>query len=243
MLVIPVVDIRDGHAVRAVGGKRANYRPIETPLSPGSSDPVDVAAGLLGLFDEPPAGHGALTLYVAELDGIEGRGRNWSFIDAIAGRFPDVRLLVDDGSRSVADLMAYREFENVVPVIGSETLGGVAALGEIDAALGGRFALSLDWRGDDPIGPCEVFAGASSWPQTVIVMTLARVGLRSGPDFARLAEVVRLAGGREVLAAGGVRGVEDLKLLRGSGAAGALVATALHDGALGRAELSRLGRG
>lgn len=195
---------------------------------------------MLGLFGGSPAGRDVLTLYVAELDGIEGRERNRSVIDALAGRFRDVRLLVDDGSRSVADLLAYSELENVVPVIGSETLGNAGALGEIDAALGGQFALSLDWRGDEPVGPGEVFAEASSWPQTVIVMTLARVGFRAGPDIARIKNVVGRAAGREVLAAGGVRGLEDLEMLRGIGAAGALVATALHDGVLGEAELSRL---
>ena len=240
MRVIPVIDVRGGSAVRAVGGDRASYRPIETPLCPGSSDPVDVAAGMLGLFGGSPAGYEVLTLYVAELDGIEGRERNRSVIDRLAGRFPDVRLLVDDGSQCVADLLAYRELENVVPVIGSETLSDAAALDEVDAALGGAFALSLDWRGDEPIGPRQVFAEASSWPQTVIVMTLARVGLRAGPDMARITDVVGRAAGREVLAAGGVRGLEDLEMLRGIGAAGALVATALHDGVLGEAELSRL---
>lgn len=239
MLVIPVVDIKDGCAVRAVGGVRANYRPIETPLSPGSSDPVDVAAGLLALFGRARTAAGQLSLYVAELDGIEGRGRNTAVVERLACSFPDVRLLVDDGSQGVADLRHYRNLMNVVPVIGSETLSDAAALEKIGVALGRSFALSLDWRGDEPIGPRQVFTEATLWPQTVIVMTLARVGLRSGPDFARVADVKRLAGTREVLAAGGVRDFEDLANLREIGAGGALMATALHDGSLGADELSR----
>ncbi len=240
MLVIPVVDIKDGCAVRAIGGERANYRPIETPLSPGSSDPVDVAAGMLGLFGPTRAGAAQLTLYVAELDGIEGRGRNTDVVDRLARSFPDVRLLVDDGSRGIGDLSHYRDAKNIVPVIGSETLGNVTALQDVEAALGGSYALSLDWRGEDFLGPGEILSKASMWPQTIVAMTLARVGLGNGPDFARVAAVKRLAGDREVLAAGGVRDIADLARLRELGAGGALMATALHDGSLGAHELSRL---
>jgi uncharacterized protein related to proFAR isomerase len=40
-----------------------------------------------------------------------------------------------------------------------------------------------------------------------------------------------------------VRGVEDLVALRELGCAGALVASALHDGRLGREQLARLAEG
>ena len=62
-------------------------------------------------------------------------------------------------------------------------------------------------------------------------MTLAAVGRDEGPDLKRVAGIVRLAGpGREVFAAGGVRAAEDLRALAEAGAAGVLVASALHRG-------------
>ena len=66
MEVIPVIDLKGGAVVRARHGDRASYRPIETPLSP-TSDPLDVVAGLLSV-------HAFRTLYIADLDAIEGYG-------------------------------------------------------------------------------------------------------------------------------------------------------------------------
>jgi phosphoribosylformimino-5-aminoimidazole carboxamide ribotide isomerase len=88
--------------------------------------------------------------------------------------------------------------------------------------------LSLDFHGDRFAGPSEILADAACWPDRVIVMTLARVGSGSGPDLARLAEVVARAGARSVYAAGGVRDRADVEALRLAGVAGVLVASALH---------------
>ncbi len=68
MDIIPVIDVRHGVAVRAIRGQREGYLPLKTPLAAGS-DPIDVARGLRSVFAFP-------RLYVADLDGIEGRGPN-----------------------------------------------------------------------------------------------------------------------------------------------------------------------
>ncbi len=250
MEVIPVIDVRHGAAVRAVGGRRADYRPLETPLA-ASADPVAVARGFLSLYP-------FRMLYVADLDGIEGRGANRALIARLAAALPGVELWLDDGSsdRPSAE-------PNLVPVVGSESLafpsphstwgGGqgegqrpeqpqAAAphrLGEAELRSGPlpaggergkeEWVLSLDFRGDEFLGPREVLEDAERWPERVIVMTLARVGTGAGPDLARLGEIVGRARGRRIFAAGGVRGLGDLLALKSAGAAGALVATALHD--------------
>ncbi len=38
--VIPVLDLKDGVVVHARGGKRADYRPLETPFGT-ANDPLD----------------------------------------------------------------------------------------------------------------------------------------------------------------------------------------------------------
>src|SRR5262249_11955949 len=96
------------------------------------------------------------------------------------------------------------------------------------------------FRGDTFQGPRGILDDPSAWPARVITMTLARVGSGAGPDVERLAEVRRRAEGRRVYAAGGVRDAADLAALAHAGIAGALVATALHDGRLGRAEIDAL---
>ena len=55
--------------------------------------------------------------------------------------------------------------------------------------------------------------------------------------MARLAGVVAQAGDRKVFAAGGLRGAADVRALAAAGVAGVLVASALHDGRLGRGEM------
>ena len=73
-----------------------------------------------------------------------------------------------------------------------------------------RLVLSLDYKGPTPLGPPDIFANVDLWPERLIVMTLAAVGGTAGPDLARLAEVLAVAGQRRVYAAGGVRDASDL---------------------------------
>jgi phosphoribosylformimino-5-aminoimidazole carboxamide ribotide isomerase len=68
-------------------------------------------------------------------------------------------------------------------------------------------------------------------------MTLARVGSGAGPDLVRLASIQSIAGDREIYAAGGVRNADDLRALKDAAVSGALIATALHEGRIGAADL------
>ncbi len=90
MDVIPVIDVRHGVAVAAVRGRRADYKPLVTPLAAGS-DPAAIARGYAALFTFP-------LLYVADLDGIEGRGRNADLARELARAVPGTRLWIDDGT-------------------------------------------------------------------------------------------------------------------------------------------------
>ena len=54
------------------------------------------------------------------------------------------------------------------------------------------------------------------------------IGSGGGPDVARLQDIASRAGSRRVYAAGGIRDRADLDRIRAVGAAGALVASALH---------------
>ena len=70
--------------------------------------------------------------------------------------------------------------------------------------------------------------------------TTARVGSGAGPDLERLAAIAAMAGGREIYAAGGVRDAADLSAIKAAGTAGALVATALHQGRIVSADLEAI---
>lgn len=276
MQVIPVIDIRSGVAVAAQRGDRARYRPLQTPLA-ASADPVAVARGLMSLFP-------FRTLYVADLDGIEGRAPDLATQHRIADAWPG-DLWLDDGMTSVRNAEVGNPTTPSLPtrgegcsgsppaqqvpsplwrgsgrggsrdpliksqllyrttkshVLGSESLTSRADYESVRKAAGPSAPLSLDFRGDDFIGPRELLDDAALWPDRVIVMTLARVGSGEGPDLARLWDIVARAQGRRIYAAGGVRNVGDLEALRDIGIAGALVATALHNGRISAPELDRL---
>lgn len=230
MQVIPVIDIRNGVVVRAVAGQRSEYKPIETPLAPTSA-PLDVAHGLASL-------HAFHTHYIADLDAIEGRSDNLVHVTRIANGFPQARFWIDAGITQLADVDRWLALRNVDVVIGSESLteaGQLRAVGNDP-----RFVLSLDFSGRGFLGDADILRDAGLWPANIIVMTLARVGAGQGPDLSRLNEILPRAKGKNVYAAGGVRGVEDLIALKKAGVAGALVATALHDGRLTCKELAQL---
>ena len=68
-------------------------------------------------------------------------------------------------------------------------------------------------------------------------MNLAYVGSESGPDFFLLEELQQLNPQATIYAAGGVRDKNDLMELTRRNVAGALVATALHNGSITSADL------
>ena len=226
MRVIPVVDLKNAAAVRAKAGDRANYHPFESPLAPGTSDPAAIASALTAFCI------GRATLYIADVDAIEKSGANTEHVENIRATLPECSLLLDEGI-AAPDALRHRLADSAItPVIGAESLMSEAQHCELLAVTGAsRCALSLDWRGNDPIGPRELYQSAEHWPAIVIVMTLDRVGTAWGPDLAKLAKVKSMAGTREVLAAGGIRGLDDLRRCRDMGC-GALLASALHDGSI-----------
>lgn len=227
---IPVVDLKAGEVVHARAGERDRYLPIRSPLAE-SSGPRAIVAGLLSLAP-------FRCVYIADLDAIEGRGDHREVVADLAARHRGLEIWVDGGFAGV-DAAARAAQTGATPVLGSESWRDGDGLAAAVTRLGpGRCVLSLDFRGERFVGPPGFDTQADLWPERVIAMTLSRVGSGSGPDFARLAEIAGLAGPRRVFAAGGVRGRDDLRQLAANGIAGALVATALHDGRLSREALA-----
>jgi phosphoribosylformimino-5-aminoimidazole carboxamide ribotide isomerase len=228
--VIPVIDLVGGQVVHARKGDRASYRPVKSPLSP-TSDAVDVVRGLRSVYPFP-------TLYVADLDAIQGHGDNVQTLRRIRDAFPALQIWVDNGAAASAAIDALIDADLGAPIIGSESQRDSALIARHRNS--NRVVLSLDFRGDVFQGPEEILAEPALWPSRVIVMTLARVGSAAGPDLARLAAIRSIAGGREIYAAGGVRDARDLSALKAAGASGALIATALHEQRIDAADLEAM---
>jgi len=227
MEIIPVIDLRDEMVVHARMGRRELYRPIQTPLSP-TSKPVDVVTGLMSI-------HPFATLYIADLDAIEGKRNNHLSIMRLKQTFPQVAFWLDSGIADVETAMKWLRLDLGHLVLGSEAQFDADILSCISE--NDRLVLSLDFREARFQGPATLLTQVNFWPRRVIVMTLDRVGSHSGPDFERLGAIKRVAETRAIYAAGGVRNAEDLQSLADLGIAGALVASSLHTGSITAADI------
>jgi phosphoribosylformimino-5-aminoimidazole carboxamide ribotide isomerase len=232
MDVIPVIDLKGGTVVHARRGERDRYRPIATPLA-STSDPIDVVRGLMTV-------HPFAAVYIADLDAIMRQGDNDAAVSALNDAFPDVTFWVDNGIADESAAAGWLDRRLGHLVLGSESLIDADVVGRL--AANQRVILSLDFRGDAFQGPAALLGRSDSWPHCVIVMTLARVGSGAGPDLDRLRTIRTAAPRHAIYAAGGVRDAADLAALHDLGVAGALVATALHDGRLRGTDMAQLRR-
>jgi phosphoribosylformimino-5-aminoimidazole carboxamide ribotide isomerase len=232
--VLGVLDLRGGLAVRARGGQRERYTPIDTvagePITAG--DAAALARHYLHRF-------GLARLYVADLDAIERRATERLPLDAVASSGAPIWL--DSGVVSVAD--AERAFARGAErvIVGLETLPSFSVLESISESAGGhRVVFSLDLRHGIPVtsvrelaqrSPEELVArAADAGVAAVILLDLARVGSGSGLDVDLLARVRAAANAVQLYVGGGIRGPQDLQSARSLGCDGALVASALLDG-------------
>lgn len=241
MRVIPVLDLLGGVVVRAVGGRRQEYRPIVTPLT-ASSEPLAVAIAFRDHF-------GLTELYVADLDAIAGAPPAVATIQRLRQEGP--RLWLDAGIRDApsADVVATTGVERLV--VGLETVAGPDVLETIVRRYDERVVFSLDLRDGVPLtAPGATWPGADAVAiaeeairrgvRRLLLLDLSRVGGHRGTGTEELCDRIRqFAPEIELSVGGGVRGVADLRRLAGLGVSAALVATALHDGSLRREDVCR----
>ncbi len=236
MHIVPVIDLLEGRVVRAVRGERQRYRPVVSTLCRSAAPPA-VAQVLCE--------HCATdTLYVADLDALQGRPVQVAALIALLQAQPALQLWLDAGFASRDDFEALQAglgplSARVIPVYASESLRSADELLRCFATPA-QGLLSLDRRGGLPLDRAGVWAAPARWPQRLIVMTLDRVGSAEGPDLAALAAVRERAPGARLIGAGGVRDATDLRAAAAAGADAWLVASALHDGRLDRATLREL---
>lgn len=255
MRIIPVIDVLGGVVVRAVGGKRAEYKPVQSRLTP-SVTPLVVAKAMI-------AATGAKEIYVADLDAITGQGGGTG-AGELADALPDVKVWIDQGVRGEADLgrlplnkpggwqtmFRPQVRANLVPVLGSETLDGPQVVASVRASFGTGCVFSVDTYDGQLLGGWQAWAGwqvgeatdAAAMVRAVrvllgnrvfILLDLAHVGSRSGPGTAKAVERLKAAVPEiSLVSGGGVRTADDVKRLADAGADAVLVASALHDGTL-----------
>lgn len=216
--------------VRAQRGERHAYRPIVSRLC-RSSEPLSVVKALMELYP-------FTRLYIADLDAIQERGQHIEVVASIRAAFPELEIWLDAGINHTSQWQPWQAME-LHCVIGSESQQDEEHARQLIDRLGQEHAvLSLDIGADGQRGPASLFENCNAWPEKVIAMTLLRVGSHQGPDWTTLKNLTSQA--RQTYAAGGIRDITDLQELKIKGIAGALIASALHDGKITAEDLLQL---
>lgn len=221
MEIIPVIDVMGGKVVHASHGDRSNYRLLRSCLT-HSHQPEQVISDMLAFYSFS-------AVYIADLDAIVSGKLNEVFYQQISHAFPSIQIWLDAGVKTKEDWDKITQYPNIHCVIGTETLQARSWLKE--PVVQQKSILSLDFKLAHFLGDSAILADSSYWPKRIIVMNLDCIGSQSGPDFDLLSEI-QTKTRNEVIAAGGVRDMSDLQLLKQQKIGQALIASALHDGRL-----------
>lgn len=235
--ILPVLDLLNGVVVRGVGGRRDEYRPVQSVLT-ASAEPLDVARAFRGRL-------GLTTLYVADLDGILQQRPNEEVFRQLTN--DGFELWIDGGLRSLDDARRLLDAGATKVIVGLETLSDPQLLAKLNGEFGAdRIVFSLDLKAGQPM------LGTTRWPEPtpqgiartavglgvtqMIVLDLASVGEQRGTSTLDLCRSIReFAPTIRLITGGGVRNAADLLPLQEARIDGVLLATALHNGSLGRA--------
>jgi len=236
MLVIPAIDIHDGKCVRLCQGDFAR-------LTEYSDDPVEVAR----CWDRL----GAEMLHVIDLDGAKaGRPVNLDIVRRISID-TGLPIQLGGGLRQPKHIESALEAGATRVILGTAACDDPDILQELVRRFGERIMVSIDtdrgrvmtdgWRQSQAIAPVELAVRVLEMGiRTVIHTSVARDGTLSGVDIDAISCL--LSTGVNVIAAGGVGRVQDirrLKPLEGRGLAGVIIGRALYTGAVNLADAIR----
>jgi len=225
MLVIPAIDLINGKVVRLSKGKAEtakfyNYSPTEAALEWKAQ--------------------GAKRLHIIDLDATFGKGSSL-FVVADVARDAGVPVQVGGGIRSVAAAEKLLKSGISYVILGSLAFSDPEAITTIQAGFGKeRVIVALDNEGGQVMVNGWKCAACLALPdalerfakmgvKTFLITSIAQDGMLQGPDLPTLKEACKYPG-VEVIAAGGISGLEDLKALKRIGAAGVVVGKALYEG-------------
>ncbi|TMH57810.1 MAG: 1-(5-phosphoribosyl)-5-[(5-phosphoribosylamino)methylideneamino]imidazole-4-carboxamide isomerase [Betaproteobacteria bacterium] len=247
MLIIPALDIKDGHCVRLKQGKMRDATVF-------SEDPVSMA--------EHWKAEGARRLHLVDLNGAAaGKPKNEIVIRAILqalGDSPPVQL--GGGIRDLDTIEHYLDLGVGYIIIGTAAVKNPGFLQDACTAFSGHIIVALDakdgkvavegWSkmtGHDVVDLAKKFQDYGV--EAIIYTDIGRDGMLTGVNVdatLKLARELRVP----VIASGGLTSVEDIKALckvESEGINGVITGRAIYQGTLdfkkAQAEADKLGKG
>ncbi|MFX1294181.1 MAG: HisA/HisF-related TIM barrel protein [Promethearchaeota archaeon] len=241
MQIIPVLDILNSQVVHGIKGERDKYIPIQSVLTV-SSEPFEVAKAFKHHFR-------ISELYIADLDSIMHQQSNFSYIETLITQI-HLNIMLDAGLDETKPIIELLKKGINKIIIGTESLRSLSKLEEILSIISPKsLILSLDLKqgrilskakdllSQSPIAVVHQFENLGI--QEIIVLELTKVGSESGVMTTILQDILQETS-IPIITGGGVRNIQDLKILKDAGISGVLIATALHKGTITPQDLTLL---
>ena len=225
MLIFPAIDLYEGRAVRLYKGDYAR-------MTVYSDDPVSVARDFKA--------QGAAQMHTVDLEGARDGGTpNLGVIERIVR---ETGLFVECGG-GLRDMAAIdRAFSAGVGrvILGTAAVSDPALLEEAVGKYGEKIAVGADlrdgrvairgWREDSGVTAEDFLRGIEALGvRTVICTDISRDGAMRGAN-AELYERLQREFGLDLIASGGVSGMDDVRRLRELGLYGAIIGKAYYTG-------------
>ena len=245
MILYPAIDLLDGRCVS----------PRETA---DTSEPVSDASDVSGVFDGEPLAvarrwrdAGAGWLHIVDLDGVLGGEPH--HLDLIGEIVRETGLSVQCGGGLRSEATVEAAFATGVErvVLGTTALRNPELLAVCLNRWGRRIAVSVDSRGgkvllagwlDKASDSALDFATrmAEAGVHTIVLSNVAQDGTIAGLDLTSLTAARAALPATEIIAAGNIASLDDIRALAGAGLDGAILGRALYAGGLELAEALRL---
>jgi len=223
MKIIPAIDLMDGQVVRLVRGDPKNKTVY-------SSNPLEIAKKWQSA--------GADMLHVVDLDATLGRGSNLEIIKKmlseldvpveVAGGMRNESTILEIGKtadRIVLGTLAFKDKETVLKI--SDSLGKKKIVISVDQ-IDGKIAVD-GWRQSTET---TLLDGMNEFLQLgfseFLLTSISRDGTMEGPDIESLQKACSLENAN-VIASGGVSGIDDVKQLKKLNLYGVILGKALYE--------------
>ena len=232
MLLIPAIDLKDGHCVRLKQGDMDDATVF-------SEDPAAMARHWLA--------QGARRLHLVDLNGaVAGKPKNEAVIKSITAAVgDDIPVQLGGGIRDLDTIERYLDDGITYVIIGTAAVKNPGFLHDACGAFPGHIIVGLDakdgkvatdgWSkmtGHDVVDLAKKFEDYGV--EAVIYTDIGRDGMLSGVNIeatVRLAQALRIP----VIASGGIATVTDVEALcavEGEGITGAITGRAIYEGTL-----------
>lgn len=225
MIIYPAIDIKDGRCVRLTQGKFQD-------VTIYSDDPVEMALKWEQM--------GAQYLHVIDLDGARtGEPQNIAVISDMAVKV-GIPVQLGGGIRSIQkmEIIMCKGIHRMI--LGTSAVKDPNLVRDAVNTFENNVVIGIDAR--DGMVAIEGWAKTSDFTavgfarkmealgaKTIIYTDISKDGMLCGPNLKAMEEMVK-AVNMEVIAAGGVSSLQDVKNLKEVGVAGAIIGKALYTG-------------